>query len=1376
MNAVNFFSFFHFATRMFILVTLVLSSPAMSAERNVASFADMNATTDAENWCDTTVNVKITATDRESLITLSRNLQLLAGGVRQILNMNCPQLKILRLTGYSNDSVVARWLQYDDGKFKKIGLEAGENSHVNTEPASSVSPQLTKRQKIREAQQLLARLGYEPGPADGMMGSRTRSAIRDFLRDNDMPLVREVNDNLLASLRVAQCGNQTGCNGGVMPSTMPVSSEAGQPVIPSSDEASKLTYSSSDAIILESVFGEKLPTRQGRLIVRGPMIERKLIPESASDLIGKVALFILLKQKPSIIDDDSQAERFFKLLTDQEQQQIARKAGVDPKKLVGSEVTLPHHIFDEFERRSLLNQFRKEAQSLQSIKAPFLPMPLTVFCFVHIREYDFEREVFTLFGHSNDSPPCTSVPVDKVDGFNFIVNAPIAAYKLPAEVSVPLNDARDFKKMYFSPPVSIGNTLGTFYRNNALYAVDVTLTAIHESPGRGARYFNFETVVEGVQLFRPHSHLSEPFLRLDPLPLPSLETVSASPDGEVYADNPDTLGLLLLANEQLDLVGNGIRQWIRGRMHEEAIQRERVKRGEPPTPWAAFFPPDLTLALRDRDAVVPSWLITNFAEWTRARAAALPDTLWIETNHASRDYLTGKENGSQVFVFAKPGTSSVKKYEEFSRRLQVSEDRLVIPRRWGKGQVFGLDEEVELVMVLPEPRDAYTLVLAPKSTEKEEFLTLAAGLEMGSIRLERASSGTPLIVIEAVPRSAKAFVKTAGQQRQSLASTTFEVMPTEPVPSGPALVKPAKTDSPQPFSAEVADLLQLKYLPDTVDDAMLRRMMLSRFSYEKVAPAPVPGGRFFTDFSQPPAPEQLTERLAEFKAWSMKRIAQLPERLTVRLRFDNGVAQNEVYGNQSHRITCDQARRSKERGEALTESLSMQLRLCDFLGVSWARPDSVLWLRNSNYSPDFIANRGNGPRYECSGHEDPYCRAMQKVLKQGAGNKAIYYRDLIRIDRLPVLKADHRKIRSGLVLEIELQPTGATVPEVWPDTSWLEALREAQPFAQRFGLSLGSPPDEPVANPANTLLFEARTLAARLVDRDTGEVRFELELANPLSLPVALLSAPDPESKPDLDILGIKLGMSFDEAELLIRKHMPVGRMLVADRVHQTTTLAGKLEAYSSGRMYISENEQEMITLFDEPPAASGKVVAIRRQMRFSPKSINLIGIKSSLEQRYGSPIFSRTTNSFGRSGLDFIWAEFEPSQMCQGVTIRNESFWMDGDKQATPPSSIGQHRYPDIATGNFRFIGSNDEVSQIYGQQSFCPLMLGASITQPLNPVTPTRQTRYSNPTQDHDEIVIWLHDQRRYAKLFAESYERSDELLSEVSSEETKESSIAF
>ena len=50
-------------------------------------------------------------------------------------------------------------------------------------------------------QTLLAELGYAPGPADGVMGQRTRAAVREFQQDKGLEVTGEATDEL----RVAAC-------------------------------------------------------------------------------------------------------------------------------------------------------------------------------------------------------------------------------------------------------------------------------------------------------------------------------------------------------------------------------------------------------------------------------------------------------------------------------------------------------------------------------------------------------------------------------------------------------------------------------------------------------------------------------------------------------------------------------------------------------------------------------------------------------------------------------------------------------------------------------------------------------------------------------------------------------------------------------------------------------------------------------------------------------------------------------------------------------------------------------------------------------------------------------------------------------------------
>ena len=57
--------------------------------------------------------------------------------------------------------------------------------------------------QITEAQRLLVRLGFSPGAADGKLNTRTAEAIRQFERDNDLPVTGEASVSLLRQLRAA---------------------------------------------------------------------------------------------------------------------------------------------------------------------------------------------------------------------------------------------------------------------------------------------------------------------------------------------------------------------------------------------------------------------------------------------------------------------------------------------------------------------------------------------------------------------------------------------------------------------------------------------------------------------------------------------------------------------------------------------------------------------------------------------------------------------------------------------------------------------------------------------------------------------------------------------------------------------------------------------------------------------------------------------------------------------------------------------------------------------------------------------------------------------------------------------------------------------
>lgn len=72
-------------------------------------------------------------------------------------------------------------------------------------PASAVSP---LQDTVRQSQIYLAALGYSPGPADGLMGRRTRSAVQRFQRHAGLTPTGQVTEELLQLLQTAVTESQ----------------------------------------------------------------------------------------------------------------------------------------------------------------------------------------------------------------------------------------------------------------------------------------------------------------------------------------------------------------------------------------------------------------------------------------------------------------------------------------------------------------------------------------------------------------------------------------------------------------------------------------------------------------------------------------------------------------------------------------------------------------------------------------------------------------------------------------------------------------------------------------------------------------------------------------------------------------------------------------------------------------------------------------------------------------------------------------------------------------------------------------------------------------------------------------------------------------
>ncbi len=99
--------------------------------------------------------------------------------------------------------------------------------------------------------------------------------------------------------------------------------------------------------------------------------------------------------------------------------------------------------------------------------------------------------------------------------------------------------------------------------------------------------------------------------------------------------------------------------------------------------------------------------------------------------------------------------------------------------------------------------------------------------------------------------------------------------------------------------------------------------------------------------------------------------------------------------------------------------------------------------------------------------------------------------------------------------------------------------------------------------------------------------------------------------------------------------------MLSADRSGQPSTASSALSPCGSGRIYASLAENELIGIFDEPPAAAGEVLGIWRVLRLPKGSVDPLGLKATLAERCGGPdSIEKTGLPFMVKGLTWVWQD----------------------------------------------------------------------------------------------------------------------------------------
>lgn len=735
-------------------------------------------------------------------------------------------------------------------------------------------------------------------------------------------------------------------------------------------------------------------------------------------------------------------------------------------------------------------------------------------------------------------------------------------------------------------------------------------------------------------------------------------------------------------------------------------------------PWGPFFP---------RSASLPTGRQDAYEAWTRERAKALPNRLMLR----SRGHLVAEGTIANTRLPGTDGIPAVLPEIQLSNFSGLDDNASVVA--YAGAQIKGLDELVGRSV----GGTANRLVLIGRGERPDEFRALLFEQPVSDyrIKVDMQAVQAQASRIRAANGDARPEVKFSlshGQPRrltadrlklvvlpvkglsaslllggQEIASASFEqqVMPAYGA-GDRAIERP--TEAVLPLDAETLDLLLVKHLPASLNDADWTRMLYARFALEK---RPMPGqtvrwGRHFRNISLEPEAKDIPKLLEGFKAWTRTRADQLPTKFQTQFgrtretlaRFSSALSEpvDELTLRSSLEACRQDVNREQAECDRMEAAILMQDRLTPILATQgWET---------------------FGPRVQCTWN-DSYCAKSVALARSQPGGMTL--NTLFELSQQVATRLPAQDGRNADIVVI-VEVTGARIAEQLPE-----------PDRAVAGFKLRKPSVKLPVPVLNLALAKAD-----MVDSTTKQVRLPLAL-EPIQ-PQPVKPAAPKVSAGRYDIIGIKLGQSFAEAEKLIREHMEVGRVLKGVRARAESPL---ITPATSGKLFVSADGREVIALIDEPPAAPDRVLAAWRRIYSDPGRVPVQEVLHALRQKYGPANSGQVHENFNLWTANG-WKCGGSSYSYGGQQIALSTNWFDD--QTIPPVSLPDGQVvPDV-----RFPQGMLNPLDRRSVQGTCGEALSVNVE-----FSPSRGLRAGFPTRSLDFVESILSDIEPYAEAFAKS-----------------------
>lgn len=570
------------------------------------------------------------------------------------------------------------------------------------------------------------------------------------------------------------------------------------------------------------------------------------------------------------------------------------------------------------------------------------------------------------------------------------------------------------------------------------------------------------------------------------------------------------------------------------------------------------------------------------------------------------------------------------------------------------------------------------------------------------------------------------------------------------------------------FDAETADLVMARHQPETLTDAEIHRMMLARWHYESsfgnIDDTPI-WGRFFEFRQEKPDTASVASLTQPFRKWTLARAAALPDKFQLNLPYlDLGKAGLAQFGStlikpiipNIYLQSCQSRIQTFPIGKhGVDHQVEMLRNACKYISQAIALPESTLYLgrldhlfqesRSRNISSieyDGMSRFGTvGVRAACqrlpSNKPDVYCQKMQAELQSERFiDHQFVLDDILVLDKYlsvpgAVTRSENRR---GANTRITFRIAGITrsdelvVPPFKAAAKVVDDFLVEQEIRDKASINDLEKPFPPVV-PTNR--FQLELISAEYYGGKIEEVFGALELIPDAPQPDPALLQPvkrkqiAPVDAPyGADIVGLQLGMTFDAADKIIRDHMDVGRVLIADRAWSTFEAFGNIQPFSSARLYESRDEKEVIVIFDEAPSASRIIMGLTRQVVFDKGTVKPAQIIRSLTKKYGAPDHNQNSAQY--------WGEYDTSCAPSSSAFSTKSIWRNEDGSETDWNIFKLGKRSGIATPD-----DIEERDVTYGENCSHGLMA----------------TFDASSGSDWDQFTLRLFDKETYRTHFIQS-----------------------